>query len=85
MTLQSVLAGAAIAGMTGVVAVPLPGPDRPQKQADYAALSHPANTRTVMAKTTVTQPVPLHQDTNRYGGGAYYGGREAGAGQYIYY
>ena len=40
-------------------ASPLPGPDRPRKQADYAALSHPANTRTVAAPTTVEQPRPL--------------------------
>ena len=71
--------------MTGVLGIPMPGPDRPQKQADYAALSHPANTRTVMARTTVSEAVPLHKagDTGRYPG-AYYGGREAGAGYYYY-
>ena len=41
--------------------------DRPQKQADYAQLSHPANARTVMAKTMVDQPKPLHP--NSLGGG----------------
>ena len=38
---QSLFASAALAQVGGV----LGGPDRPQKQADYAALSHPANTR----------------------------------------
>ena len=65
--------------MTGVMS--RPGPDRPQKQADYAALSHPANTRTVMARTTLTDPVPLHQDQHsKYAPAAqgYYGGGHPG-------
>ena len=37
--------GSWLFGVGNVVAAP--GPDRPQKQADYAALSHPANTRYV--------------------------------------
>ena len=37
--------------------------DRHQKQADYTRLSHPANTRTVMAKTMVDQPKPLHPNS----------------------
>ena len=41
------------------MAVPVPGPDRPMKQADYAALSHPANTKTVYASARVEQAVPL--------------------------
>ena len=39
--------------------------DRHQKQADYAQLSHPANARTVMAKTMVDQPQPLNPNTLR--------------------
>merc|ERR1711874_580668 len=45
--------------LLGVQGGPMPAFDRPQKQADYAALSHPANLPTVMAKTTVGQVKPL--------------------------
>ena len=86
---QNVLApvGVALSQMGGA----LGAMDRPQKQADYARLSHPANARTVMAKTTVDQPQPLHPDSvggstggvhnvlarQQYGGGLY-----GGAGRY---
>ena len=43
---------------------PVPGPDRYLKQADYAALSHPANTRTVYAQATVGEAVPLRYRRN---------------------
>ena len=44
---------------------PVPGPDRYLKQADYAALSHPANTRTVYAQATVGEAVPLRYRRNK--------------------
>merc|ERR1712130_387283 len=59
MKLFSLIASAALAQVGNVLGSPHPGPDRPQKQADYAALSHPANTRTVMASVTLDDPVPL--------------------------
>ena len=73
----------ALAQVGGVVGGPAPAMDRPQKQADYAALSHPANTKTVMARTTVDDPVPLqrHQESPQYAHAppsGFYGGGHAG-------
>ena len=67
--------------MRGVVGSPAPAMDRPQKQADYASLSHPANTKTVYARTTVDDPVPLqrHQESIQYApSSGFYGGGHAG-------
>ena len=36
-----------------------PAVDRPRKQADYAALSHPANINTVQSPVELGRPVPL--------------------------
>ena len=45
--LQSLLVpvGVALSQMGGALASPMPGPDRPWKQADYAKLSHPAGAK----------------------------------------
>ena len=48
-SLQSLLVpvGVALSQMGGALASPMPGPDRPWKQASYAKLSHPANAKWV--------------------------------------
>ena len=42
----------------------IPAQDRPAKQRDYAKLSHPENIKTVYAKATVDNAVPLNTNTN---------------------
>ena len=47
LSLQSLLVpvGVALSQMGGALGSPMPGPDRPWKQRDYAKLSHPANAK----------------------------------------
>ena len=92
VSLQSLLVpvGVALSQVGGALGGPMPGPDRPWKQASYAKLSHPANAkwvqyecsmilkmmiRTVMARTTVGEPVPLHSSQPQHQFGGYGGAR----------
>ena len=48
------------------VVMSIPAQDRPAKQRDYAKLSHPENIKTVYAKATVENAVPLNTNSNSY-------------------